>query len=45
MRIKQAQEEKKADKLDKANTRELKKASKLYNNKIAEEKKAQRARD
>jgi hypothetical protein len=45
VRMKQAQEEKEADELDKANTRELKKASKLYNDKIAEEKKAQRAGD
>ena len=45
VRMKQAQEEKEADELDKASRRELKKASKLYNDKIAEEKKVQRARD
>lgn len=45
MRIKQAQEEKDKDKQDKAKIKELKRANKLYNNKIIEEAKAQRARD
>ena len=45
VRMKQAQEEKDKDERDKAEMKELKRANKLYNDKIAEEAKAQRARD
>jgi hypothetical protein len=45
VRMKQAKEEQEADEKNNADMRELKKANKLYNEKIAEEKKAQRARD
>jgi len=45
MRMKQAQEEKDKDERNKAEIKKLKRANKLYNDKILEEKRAQRVRD
>jgi hypothetical protein len=45
VRIRQAKEAKDLDKKNKANIKELKKANKLYNDRIAEEKRKKAARD